>query len=75
MPTRAGQCQRGLRRAHTLSHHLHARQDVVQGTTVGQLDADVTVAAERAVAGEHEIAEPGQPGERVAAGTCGTRQP
>src|SRR5687768_17120203 len=50
--------ERGVGRPHTLSHHLHAREDVLQGAAARQLDADMAVPAERAGAGQHEIAEP-----------------
>ena len=61
-------------RFHAFGHHLHAGHDFGNRPAVRQLDADVPVAAERAGARQHEIAEPAQSGERLAAPADGARQ-
>ncbi len=53
-------------RSDALGDHAGARDNVRDRATARQLDPDVAVAAEVARAGQHEVPEPGQPGERVA---------
>src|SRR5882672_2896766 len=60
------QFQRRIGRAHAFRDHLHARQHVRQRAAARQLETDVTIAAQAARARQHEIAEPGEAGERLA---------
>src|SRR3954453_12938871 len=47
-----------------LGDHVHAGLDLLDAATARQLLADAPVAAERAHACRHQIAEAGEPGER-----------
>ena len=67
--------QRGAGRAHPLGHHSRLREDLGQRAAAAELDADAAVAAQVAGAGQHEIAEAAQAGERVAPAAFGARQP
>ena len=66
--------ERGLRRAHAFGDHALPAQHVVERAAAPELDADLTVAAAMAGAGEHEIAEPAQAGQRVGAAAHRRRQ-
>ena len=67
--------ERRRRRLHPFGHHLHAGDDFGNRPAVRQLDADVPIAAERPCAGQDEVAEPAQAGERLAAPADRARQP
>src|SRR6266850_193550 len=53
------------RREDPFGHHLHLAENVAERSAPAELDADAPVPRERPGAGEDEIAEPGQPGERL----------
>jgi len=57
-----GECRVG--RPHALGNHLHAGQYFPERTTARELDAHVSIPAQRAGARQHEVAEPGQAAER-----------
>ena len=52
--------ERGAGRLHAFGDHLHAGEDLGERPAARQLDADVPVAAQRARAGQHEIAQAAQ---------------
>src|SRR6266581_9759084 len=60
----AGQRQQRLGGVHALGHHAHIREDFAQSSPFAQLDSDKAIAAERARASEHQIAQPRQSAER-----------
>src|SRR5713226_907141 len=59
-----GQCEKSGSGAHTLGHHAHTRKNFGERAALAKFDADVTVAAERAGAGEHKVTETCQTAER-----------
>ena len=75
MPCRAPSASAAPRRAHALGHHPHAAENFVQRTAAAELDPDLAVAAQIPGAGQHQVAEAAQAGERVAPPAFGNRQP
>ncbi len=64
--------ERGLGGAQPLGDHALPAQDVLERAAAAELDADLAVAAAMAGAGQHEIAEPAEAGQRV--GTAAHRR-
>ena len=66
--------ERRLRGSDPFGHHPHAAQYLVERAPLAELDAELPVAAESARAGQYQVAEAAEAGQRVTPAAKGVRE-